>query len=256
MGVEYPQCLLRVARFRGITRTEFLDNRQFRGNAFELLRIAERFLIESLPIASRIEPGLFERVDEPLYPPEALREAVANAICHRDYAAGGGSIGIAIHDDRLEVSSTGQLPFGLTPEGLFEPHESRPWNPLLADVFYRRGIIERWGRGTTMMAELTRRARLPRPEITETAGAVVVRFRSGRTIPPRRAEHEFTQRQYMILTVLEEAAASGVALRDILRHLTNGASVRQVRNDLQVLRVLDLAEPIGRGRGARWCRRS
>ena len=70
---EYPQCLLRVAKFRGTDRTEFLDNRQFHGNAFELLGRAERFLRENLPIAGRIEPGVFERVDDPLYPPVALR---------------------------------------------------------------------------------------------------------------------------------------------------------------------------------------
>ena len=54
---DMPQCLLRVARFRGIDRTEFLDNRQFHGNAFSLLRAAERFLRDSLPIAGRIEGG-------------------------------------------------------------------------------------------------------------------------------------------------------------------------------------------------------
>ena len=76
VGAEYPQCLLRLAKFRGTDRTEFLDNRQFHGNAFELLGRAERFVRENLPIAGRIEPNLFERVDDPLYPPSALREAL------------------------------------------------------------------------------------------------------------------------------------------------------------------------------------
>lgn len=135
MAATHPQCLLRVVRFRGTSRTEFLDSRQFRGNAFDLLRKGQRFLVESLPIAGRVLPGLFERVDDPLYPPEALREALANAICHRDYSMGSGSVGIGIYDDRLEVTSTGSLHFGLTPKMLLEPHESRPWNPLIASVF-------------------------------------------------------------------------------------------------------------------------
>lgn len=109
LEAEYSQCTLRVARFRGTTRTEFLDNRQFHGNAFELLRLGSRFLRETLPIAGRVLPGVFERVDEPLYPPEALREAIANAICHRDYGIGGGSIAIGVYDDRLEVTSSGRL---------------------------------------------------------------------------------------------------------------------------------------------------
>ena len=155
VGAEYPQCMLRVARFDGIARTdEFLDNRQVYGNAFTLLSRAERFFLASLPIAGRIEPGRFERVDDPLYPPDALREALANAICHRDYSIGGGSVAAAIYYDRLEVTSSGPLHFGLTPEGLFEPHESLPWNPLIARVFYLRGIIEQWGRGTIKMREL------------------------------------------------------------------------------------------------------
>ncbi len=60
---------------------------------------------------------------------------------------GGGLVGVAIYDDRLEVTSSGTLHFGLTPEALFGPHGSLPWNPLIASVFYRRGIIEAWGSG-------------------------------------------------------------------------------------------------------------
>ena len=167
VGTEWTQCLLRVAHFRGIDRTEFLDNRQFRGNAFSLLSHTERFLRDNLPIAGYVPPDSFVRVDGPLYPLEALREALANAFCHRDYTSGGGSVSVGIYDDRLEITSTGPLHFGITPEMLFRPHDSRPWNPLIAHVFYLRGIVERWGRGTTRMAELTTEAGLPRPEIED-----------------------------------------------------------------------------------------
>ena len=174
---EMPQCLLRVARFRGTGRMEFLDNRQFSGNAFTLLSNAQSFLRGTLPIAGRFEQDRIERIDEPLYPPLATREALANALCHRDYSIGGGSVDIAIYDDRLEVTSSGSLHFGLTPEKLFAPHDSRPWNPLIARTFYRRGIIEEWGSGTLKMAELTSSAGLPVPEIEDDCGAVTVRFR-------------------------------------------------------------------------------
>lgn len=189
---DMPQCLLRVARFRGLDRSEFLDNRQFTGNAFTLLASAERFLRETLPIASRFEPGRMERIDEPLYPPLAVREALANALCHRDYALGAGSIGLAVYDDRLEVTSTGPLHFGVTPGDLFAPHESRPWNPLIARTFYRRGIIEESGRGTIRMAELAASAGLPHPEIEAIGDCVTVRFRprsrpAGDSIPGGRA---------------------------------------------------------------------
>ena len=174
---NYPQCHLKMARFRGTSKTEFIDNRQEYGNAFDLLQRAQRFLRDHLPVAGRIVPELFERIDDPLYPVLALREAIANAICHRDYSIAGGAVSIALFDDRLEISSTGVLPFDIKPVDLFRPHASRPWNPLIAQVFYRRGIIETWGRGTIKMRDLTMAAGLPKPEIECPPGEVVVRFR-------------------------------------------------------------------------------
>ncbi len=250
---EYPQCLLRVARFKGVDRTEFIDNRQFVGNAFELLLRAERFLIENLPVAGRVTPASLNRVDTPLYPPEALREALANALCHREYAIGGGSVGVAIYDDRLEITSSGPLHFGLTAEALFAPHESLPWNPLIARAFYRRGIIESWGRGTIKMAELTVSAKLPPPEIEDVGGCVTVRFRPSRYVPPPRVTRDVTPRQQAVLALLA-ASPEGLLLSEIVRQCQPDISVRQARRELAMLRSLGLAAPIGHGRGARWKR--
>lgn len=248
---ELPQGLLRVARFKGTTKTEFLDNRQFHGNAFDLLLKAERFLRENLPVAGRILPHVFERIDDPLYPPVALREALANAFCHRDYSIGGGSISLGVYDDRLEITSTGILHFGLTPEALFRPHESLPWNPLIARVFYRRGIIESWGRGTIKMGELITRAGLPAPEIEETNRCVTVRFRPTRYIPPTRVAQNVTDRQQLVLTVIS-SASSGLPLREIHVQIGGGLTERQLRKDLEALKILGLAQAQGHGRGARW----
>ena len=251
VGAEWTQCLLRVARFQGIDRTEFLDNRQFRGNAFTLLTQAERFITEHLPIAGRIAPDSFVRVDEPLYPRLALREALANAFCHRDYTSGGGSVGVGIYDDRLEITSTGTLHFGLTPERLFLSHESLPWNPLIANAFFRRGIIEQWGRGTNKMAELTDAAGLPRPEIEDNGHSVTVRFLPSSYVPPLRVGHNLTERQRTILALLDESGA-GLALREILPLLDLDIDRRQVQRDLATLRELNLVTSSGRGRALRW----
>ena len=254
LEVEMPQCLLRVARFRGLDRMAFVDNRQFNGNAFTLLASAERFLRDTLPIAGRFEQDRFERIDEPLYPPLATREALANALCHRDYASGGGSVGVAIYDDRLEVTSSGSLHFGLTPEQLFAPHESRPWNPLIARTFYRRGIIEEWGSGTLKMAELATSAGLPIPEIEDSGGAVTVRFRHGQPVPPpTSAGTSAAERRDLIRTLLDQAEA-GLTLRDIRSRLGSSVSERQVRRALEELRDEGLVAPPGRGRWGRWRR--
>ena len=248
---ELPQGLLRVARFLGKDKTEFLDNRQFHGNAFDLLLKAERFLRESLPVAGRIQPNVFERIDDPLYPPVALREALANAFCHRDYSIGGGSISLGVFDDRLEITSTGTLHFGLTPEALYLPHESLPWNPLIARVFYRRGIIEAWGRGTIRMGELTVRAGLASPEILEAGGCVTVRFSPTRYVPPQRVAQNVTERQQRVLLCLSESGA-GLALREVHERLGQGITERQARKDLEALRILGLTQATGHGRGSRW----
>lgn len=132
---------------------------------------------ESLPIAGRIVPGRMEREDTPLLPVEALREALANAFVHRDYAIGGGSVSLALYDDRLEIISIGDLHFGLTPEALFREHESKPWNPMIARTFYRQGLIETWGRGTLKIARLMQESGLEPPVVSLRDGAVVVTFR-------------------------------------------------------------------------------
>lgn len=248
---DFPQCLLRVARFKGTEKGEFLDNRQFHGHAFELFRQAQRFILDHMPIAGRFDPSSMKRIDEPLYPPLAFREAIANAICHREYTTGGSSVGVAMYDDRLEVTSSGTLHFGLTPPALFEPHESRPWNPLIASVFYRRGIIETWGQGTLKMAAWAEEAGLPRPEILEIPGAVVVRFRRDAYQPSHRDAQDLTERQRAVLSTLH-GSPSGLALREILTCLGEGITARQVREDLATLKALGLAISAGRGRGARW----
>lgn len=249
LEAEYPQCLLRVAKFKGTDKTEFLDNRQFGGNVFRLLNLAEQFLRESLPIAGRVVPHLFERADDPLYPPIALREALANAFCHRDYSIGGGSVGVAIYDDRLEISSSGTLHFGLTPQKLLEPHESLPWNPMMARVFHRRGIIESWGRGTIKMVELAEKAGQPRPEIEESGGCVVVRFQPGRYVAPQQIKRDLTKRQRSILQFLA-TKSSGLSRAEIAKALR--LPLLTVRDELERLRSLEMVETYGYGRGAVW----
>ena len=248
---ELPQGLLRVARFRGKDKTEFLDNRQFHGNAFDLLLKAERFLRENLPVAGRIQPNVFERIDDPLYPPVALREALANAFCHRDYSIGGGSVSLGVFDDRLEITSTGTLHFGLTPEALYLPHESLPWNPLIARVFYRRGIIEAWGRGTIKIAELTSRAGLVTPMIEENGGCVVMRFLPSRYVPPQRVATNVTERQRRVLAFLSDHP-NGSPVREIAAGLGFSGTPRSLREDLTTLKLLGLVAGDGWGRGARW----
>lgn len=141
---DFTQCQLRLARFKGVDKSEFIDQNQLTGNAFYLLEEAMLFLRRHLPIAGKILPGILERQDEPLFPPTTLREALVNAFCHRTYTHPGGAVSVAIFDDRLEIWNDGTLPFELTPADLKKDHASLQRNPVIASVFYNRGLIERW----------------------------------------------------------------------------------------------------------------
>ena len=173
----YPQMGIRLARFRGTNRlADFSDNRQYWGHAFALLRRAESFLMDHVPIAGRVVPGKMIREDQPWYPPRATREALANALCHRDYTIPGGALSVAMYDDHLEIINPGALHFGITPEKLTQPHESKPWNPIIANVFYRAGIIERWGSGTINIIDWCTENGNPSPAWSEQAGSVFLTF--------------------------------------------------------------------------------
>src|SRR5205807_5012665 len=239
-----------MVRFRGTTKDEFLDQRQLTGHAFELLREADLFLRRHLPVAGRFEPGVFERQDEPLFPPLALREALVNALCHRDYSIPGGAVSIAIFDDCLEISSTGLLPFGLTVADLKRNHQSQPRNPLLANVFYLRGLIERWGRGTQKIVELCVQAGHPEPEFEERAGHVTVRFIPSGYTPPHRVSHDLTERQRRILHYLRDGERHRIG--QIMEGIGVVLPPSTLRDDLILLRSLGLVELVGSGRGATW----
>jgi ATP-dependent DNA helicase RecG len=247
---DYPQCQLRMARFRGADKTEFLDQRQTNGHALQLLEEAIQFLTRHLPVAGRIEPGVFERVDAPLFPPVALREALVNAFCHRDYSIAGSSVSLAIYDDRLEIWSDGTLPFGLSIGDLKRDHLSRPRNPLIAEVFYRRGLVERWGRGTQKIVELCVQAGHPEPEFVEQAGAVGVRFLPSAYIAPHRIAHDLTTRQRRILQGL--AGRQEIGFGELRSLVAPTAAVRTLRDDLLHLKRLGMIGLRGRGRGALW----
>jgi ATP-dependent DNA helicase RecG len=174
---DFPQCELRMARFRGTDKEEFLDQRIIRGPAFRLLEEAELFCLRHFPLPGKIVPERMERVDRPLIPPDALREILVNALIHRDYAIAGGAISLAIFDDRVEIWSAGTLPTGITIASLKKTHPSVPRNPLIAEVFNRAGLIEKWGRGINRVMQMCREHGIRPLEFEELAGSVVATFR-------------------------------------------------------------------------------
>ncbi len=173
---DYPQCELRMARFRGADKTEFLDQRMVRGPAFKLLEEAQLFCQRHFPLPAKIVPTQLRRLEKPLIPPDAMREILVNALIHRDYSIAGGAISLAIFDDRVEVWSAGAFPKGITPGLLKKNHPSVQRNPIIADVFNRTGLIEKWGRGTNRVIEMCQAADIKPPEFQEIGNTAVVTF--------------------------------------------------------------------------------
>ena len=90
--------------------------------------------------------GLY-RIEEYLFPEAALREALLNAICHKDYSSNA-PIQIRVYEDKIIIFNEAQLPDNWTIENLKQIHSSKPFNPYIASTFFRTGLIEAWGRGT------------------------------------------------------------------------------------------------------------
>jgi ATP-dependent DNA helicase RecG len=130
------------------------------------------------------------------------------------------------------------------------PHESKRWNPLIAGVFYRQGIIESWGSGTLKMIELNQSAGIPAPEFVPSRHSFTVRFRPSAYRAPSRVETDLSLLQQDILNTLAEAGP--VPLRRLLELLPEPHPLRTVQNNLQILRALGLVKFSGNAKAARW----
>ena len=224
------------------------------------MRRAERFLIDWMPVAGKIVPGQMARIDTPALPVEAVREALANAFIHRDYASAAGSVSVALYDDRLEVISPGELHFGLTPEKLYLPHESKPWNPWIAKVFYRRGLIETWGRGTLKIAGLMQEAGLAAPNLKVSDDFVTMTFDLPASLA--RSKNDGTSEQTLVKTLVKTpvktpnlilrqlAVAPSTAIPELALQL--GKSDSAIERAIRKLRAEGKLRRIGPAKGGYW----
>jgi len=173
----YDTIEIRCAHFKGLDKNMFLDNKVFTGDLFQLLEAAESFILSKISLRGEITEDALERKEILEYPKRALREAIVNAIAHRDYTDFHASVQIGIFDDRIEIWNPGNLPVGWTVDDLKKPHTSKPQNPLIANILFLRGLIERWGRGTQNMIEECLNAGLPEPVFEQHSGGIEVTFR-------------------------------------------------------------------------------
>ena len=171
---------VKAAHFHGTTVAKPIPSYQvFKGTVFELVDQAVDFVLARLSFAvgtraaSSQAPAAYE------IPPEVIREAMVNAVAHRDYTSNG-SVQVMVFADRVEIWNPGSLPPSLTLAQLRQPHGSVPANPLLAEPLYLAQYIERLGTGTADMIRRCREAGLPEPVFSLDDGFRIV---LGRPMP-------------------------------------------------------------------------
>ena len=153
---------------------DLLYQDEFRGPLISIAdRIVDVIYLKYLKGLIRYEGIL--RITDYLVPYSALREAIFNAMVHRDYTTGV-PIQIKIYSDSVTIYNDGRLPENWTVVNLFKKHRSRPYNPKIAYTFYRAGFIETWGRGIERMTRACLEAGKKRPEFDVSFGEVSVTF--------------------------------------------------------------------------------
>ncbi len=168
----FPQAVIKIGRF--INESEIVSSDIVEGNLFEQ---AENTLaiLKTKYLLSHITYEGAHRREKLQYPYEALREAIFNALIHRDYNSTS-AILIKIYNNSLSIANEGKLPPEITIADLKREHLSKPRNKLLADIFYKAGFIESWGRGTISIINECKKANIPEPNFYEEHGVVKIIF--------------------------------------------------------------------------------
>ncbi len=159
-------CRIECARFIDESAVEFLDRKTYGGNLIEQVESAIIFLKNHLFLRGTIAEGKLVRQDQLELPEAALREAVINAVIHRDYSIAGSTIKIAVYDHRVDIISPGGLTKTITVEEIYAGR-SEIRNKIIARIFRDAGLIEAWGSGVARMIQLCRDAGLEPPTMRE-----------------------------------------------------------------------------------------
>ena len=155
-----------VARYTGREMSDVFVREDIRGTLPDQIRRAEAFLVSNMKRGVRLVS--LEREEQVEYPTKAVREAIVNAVAHRDYSIRGDEIRIFMFSDRIEFYSPGRLPGHVTVDNIVQERFSR--NEVIVQVLADMGFIERLGYGIDRMIKLMRDYGLPAPRFQETAG--------------------------------------------------------------------------------------
>lgn len=183
------------------------------------------------------------RIEKGEYPIAALREMPLNALVHRNYR--GAPVQIRVYDDKINIWNEGTLPEGLSLEALKRPHASKPRNPVIAEVCFKGGLIDSWGRGTIKIIDTCKQADLPEPELTERDGGGLVTLFKNNLTEERLAELGLNERQIKAVAFVKEKGKITNSEYQIL----NTISDRTASRDLESLTDLNVFVKEGEKKG-------
>ncbi len=224
----HTQAYLKIGKF--LTETDIVSTDIVEGNLFDQLENGLEML-RTKYLVSKIKFEGIHRRDILEYPYEALREAIINALIHRDYI-GTSTIQIRVYNDSLVIMNEGKLPAEVPVEKLKTAHLSKPKNSLLAKVFYFAGFIESWGRGTIKIVENCLKQGLPEPDFMEESGVMKVVFykdvwteenlrrldlneRQIKAVMYVKEKEKITNKEYQAITGVKERSAT-IELNDLV----------------------------------------
>ena len=168
---KFPHAVVRCLRFKGLDKVHIIDDKTFGGPLYQQYLNAISWIESKLEVEYIIE-GVGPRKEIWEIPLDAFKEALCNAICHRDLYEEGATIMVEVYDDRVEISNPGGL-LPLVAENFGAKSMSR--NPLIFGLFTRMHIVEKVGSGVPRMRRLMKEAGLPEPQF-ENKGFFTVRF--------------------------------------------------------------------------------
>ncbi|MBI2927888.1 MAG: DUF4062 domain-containing protein [Verrucomicrobia bacterium] len=227
---------IKCAHFHGTDVAKPIPSYQvYKGTVFQLVDQAVDFVLSKINLAVGTRAASTQVPVSYELPPDAVREAIVNAVAHRDYTSTG-SVQVMLFADRLEVWNPGTLSPSLTLQQLREPHGSFPANPLLAEPLYLAKYIERMGTGTRDMIRLCREAGLREPEYAIRDGFVQTLRR-----PAPQATPEVTQ-QVTTQAAAQDKALYSAVLEQLAEALGIPTAQATAQATAQVGKILDCAD--------------
>jgi len=238
--------VLRIGRFKdGAT---IIGDRWIAGNLFHQLIDGEEALRNFINVRYEISGETPERKEHWDYPLPALREALMNALVHRDYFKRNEQIMIKIYDDEIWFHNPGGLPKGLSIEQLKAKPQSIPRNPLIARIFYLAGYIERYGSGIQRILTSFADAGLPEPEFQTDEWGLTLTMQKDIFTPGYLAQLGLNERQRLALSYVRE---QGEITNSALQQLAS-VSRRTAAYDLSHLVKTGILELQGTRKAARY----